>query len=57
MNLYKHTTEHKWTQDELVATKLIKCVDFKVEDINVVSKRVAAAVAQGRFTNHNMRGK
>ncbi len=36
--------------------KLIKSTDFKVEDVNVdLHKRVAAAIAQGHFTRHNMR--
>jgi hypothetical protein len=59
MKLYKHATHYKWTVDELIATtgiNLIKSTDFKVEDINVdLHKRVAAAIAQGHFTSHNMR--
>ena len=57
MKLYKHATSHKWTADELISTiKLIKSVDFNVDDINVdLHKRVAAAIAQGYFTSHNMR--
>ena len=56
MKLYKHTTKYKWTTDELADTiKLIKSADFKVEDINAdLHKRVAAAVALGHFTSHNM---
>jgi hypothetical protein len=47
----------KWTQDELIATiNLIKSTDFKVEDVNVdLHKRVAAAIAKGHFTSHNVR--
>jgi hypothetical protein len=57
MKLYRHATDHKWTVDELVSTiKLIKSADFSVEDVNVdIHKRVAAAIAQGKFTSHNMR--
>ena len=57
MKLYKHAIAYKWTAEELTATiKLIKSTDFKVEDINVdLHKRVAAAIAQGHFTSHNMR--
>ena len=57
MKLYKHATHYKWTVDELIATiNLIKSTDFKVEDVNVdLHKRVAAAIAQGHFTSHNMR--
>jgi hypothetical protein len=57
MKLYKHATSHKCTADEHISTiKLIKSVDFNVDDINVdLHKRVAAAIAQGHFTNHNMR--
>jgi len=57
MKLYKHATSHKWKADELISTiKLIKSVDFNVDDINIdLHKRVAAAIAQGYFTNHNMR--
>ena len=57
MKLYKHAITYKWTAEELTATiKLIKSTDFKVEDINVdLHKRVAAAIAQGHFTSHNMR--
>jgi len=57
MKLYKHATSHKWTADELISTiKLIESVDFNVDDINVdLHKRVAAAIAQGYFTSHNMR--
>ena len=57
MKLYKHATKYKWTVDELVATiNLIKSTDFKVEDVNVdLHKRVAAAIAKGHFTSHNMR--
>ena len=57
MKLYKHATDHKWTVDELVKTiQLIKSADFKVEDVNVdLHKRVAAAIAQGKFNSHNMR--
>ena len=57
MKLYKHATSHKWTADELISTiKLIKSADFNVDDINVdLHKRVAAAIAQGYFTSHNMR--
>jgi hypothetical protein len=57
MKLYKHAISYKWTVDELIATiKLIKSTDFKVEDVNVdLHKRVAAAIAQGHFTSHNMR--
>ena len=33
-----------------------KSVDFNVDDVNVdLHKRVAAVIAQGYFTNHNMR--
>ena len=55
MKLYKHATDHKWTVDELVKTiQLIKSADFKVEDVNVdLHKRVAAAIAQGKFNSHN----
>jgi hypothetical protein len=57
IKMYKHTTKYKWTIDELVDTiKLIKSADFKVDDINVdLHKRIAAAVAKGHFTSHNMR--
>ena len=57
MKLYKHASSHKWKADELVSTiKLIKSVEFNVDDINVdLHKRVAAAIAQGYFTSHNMR--
>ena len=57
MKLYKHAFAYKWTAVELAATiKLIKSTDFKVEDVNVdLHKRVAAAIAQGHFTSHNMR--
>jgi hypothetical protein len=57
MKLYKHATKYKWTQDELISTiNLIKSTDFKVEDVNVdLHKRVAAAIANGHFTSHNMR--
>ena len=57
MKLYKHATKCKWTVEELADTiKLIKSADFKVEDINAdLHKRVAAAVAMGHFTSHNMR--
>ena len=57
MKLYKHAISYKWTVDELIATiKLIKSTDFKVEDVNVdLHKRVAATIAQGHFTSHNMR--
>jgi hypothetical protein len=57
MKLYKHATKYRWTQDELIATiNLIKSTDFKVEDVNVdLHKRVAAAIANGHFTSHNMR--
>ena len=57
MKLYKHATHYKWTVDELIATiNLIKSTDFKVQDVNVdLHKRVAAAIAQGHFTSHNMR--
>ena len=56
MKLYKHAITYKWTAEELIATiKLIKPTDFKVEDVNVdLHKRVAAAIAQGHFTSHNM---
>jgi hypothetical protein len=54
MKLYKHATTHKWTADELISTiKLIKSVNFRVDDINVDSelhKRVSAAIAQGYFS-------
>ncbi len=55
MKLYKHATDHKWTVNELVKTiQLIKSADFKVEDVNVyLHKRVAAAIAQGKFNSHN----
>ena len=48
---------YKWTVDESIATiKLIKSTDFKVEDVNVdLHRRVAAAIANGHFTSHNMR--
>ena len=41
----------------MIATiNLIKSTDFKVEDVNVdLHKRVAAAIANGHFTSHNMR--
>jgi hypothetical protein len=57
MKLYKHASSHKWKANELVSTiKLIKSVEFNVDDINVdLHKRVAAAIAQGYFTSHNMR--
>jgi hypothetical protein len=57
MKLYKHATKYKWTQDELIAKiHLIKSTDFKVQDGNVdLHKRVAAAIANGHFTSHNMR--
>ena len=57
MKLYRHASDHKWTVDELVSTiKLIKSAEFKVEDVNIdIHKRVAAAIAQGKFINHNMR--
>ena len=57
MKLYRHATDHKWTVDELISTiKLIKSADFKVDDVNIdIHKRVAAAIAQGKFTSHNMR--
>ena len=57
MKLYKHATKCKWTVEELADTiKIIKSADFKVEDINAdLHKRVAAAVAMGHFTSHNMR--
>ena len=57
MKLYKHAIAYKWTAEALTATiKLIKSTDFKVEDVNVdLHKRVAAAIAQGHFTSHNMR--
>ncbi len=58
MKLYKHASSHKWKADELVSTiKLTKSVEFNVDDdINVdLHKRVAAAIAQGYFTSHNMR--
>ncbi len=52
MKLYKHATTHKWTADELIYTiKLIKSVNFRVDDINVdLHKRVSAAIAQGYFS-------
>ena len=52
MKLYKHATTHKWTADELISTiKLIKSVNFRVDDINVdLHKRVSAAIAQGYFS-------
>ncbi len=57
MKLYKHATKYKWIIDKLVDTiKIIKSADFKVDDINVdLHKRVAAAVAKGHFTSHDMR--
>ena len=57
MKLYKHATTYKWKVDELIATiKLIKSVDFRVDDVNVdLHKRVSAAIAQGYFTSHSMR--
>ena len=57
MKLYKHAIAYKWTVDELISTiKLIKSTDFKVEDVNIdLHKRVAAAIAKGHFTSHNMR--
>ncbi len=57
MKLYRHATDHKWTVDELISTiKLIKSADFNVDDVNIdIHKRVAAAIAQGKFTSHNMR--
>ncbi len=56
MKLYKHDISHKWTIDELISTiKLIKSTYYKVEDVNVdLHKRVASAVARGRFTSQNM---
>jgi hypothetical protein len=56
MKLYKHATSHKWTAYELISTiELIKSVDFNVDYINVdLHKRVAAVIAQGYFTNHNI---
>ncbi len=36
MKLYKHTSSHKCTVDELISTiKLIKSTDLKVEDVNL----------------------
>jgi hypothetical protein len=57
MKLYKHATKYRWTQGELIDTiNLIKSTDFKVDDVNVdLHKRVAAAIANGHFTSHNMR--
>ncbi len=57
MRLYRHATDHKWTVDELISSiKLIKSADFKVDDVNIdIHKRIAAAIAQGKFTRHNMR--
>lgn len=57
MKLYKHATTYKWKVDELIATiKLIKSVEFRVDDVNVdLHKRVSAAIAQGYFTSHSMR--
>ena len=57
MKLYKHATTYKWKVDELIATiKLIKSVEFRVDDVNVdLHKRVAAAIAQDYFTSHSMR--
>ena len=57
MKLYKHATTYKWTTDELLAAiKLIRSADFKMKDINEdLHKQVAAAVALGHFTSHNMR--
>ncbi len=57
MQLHEHATKYKWTIDELVDTiKPIKSADFKVDDVNVdLHKRIAAVVAQGHFTSHNMR--
>ncbi len=57
MKLYRNSTDHIWTFDELVKTiQLIKSADFKVEVVNVNQhKRVAAAIEQGQFTSHNMR--
>ena len=51
------STSYKWTVDESIATiKWIKSTDFKVEDVNVdLHRRVAAAIAKGHFTSHNIR--
>ncbi len=56
IKLYKHASSHKLKADELISTiKLIKSVEFNVDDINVdLHKRVAEAIAQGYFTSHNM---
>ncbi len=53
----RRATKYKWTVDEMNAIiNLIKSTDFKVEDVNVdLHKRVAAAIAKGHFTSHNMR--
>ncbi len=42
--------------DESIATiNLIESTDFKVEDVNVnLHKHVAATIAKGRPTSHNM---
>ena len=41
MKLYKHAIAYKWTAEALTATiKLIKSTDFKVEDVNLVEKRI-----------------
>ncbi len=57
MKLFKHAISHKWRFDELISTiKLIQSTDFQIEDVNVdLHKRVAAAIARGRFTSHSMR--
>ena len=54
MKLYKHATSHKWKADELISTiKLIKSVNFNVDDINVdLHKRVPDPIAKGHFTSH-----
>jgi hypothetical protein len=53
----RSATKYKWTVGELIATiNLIKSTDFKVEEVNVDlrHKRVAATIAKGHFTSHNM---
>jgi hypothetical protein len=53
----RRAKKYKWTANELIATiNSIKSTDFKVEDVNVdLHKHVAAAIAKGHFTSHNMR--
>jgi hypothetical protein len=52
----RRATKYKWTVDESIATiNLIKST-VDVEDVNVdLHKLLAAAIAEGHFTSHNMR--